>query len=73
MKIPRATLKLPKINWRPYKPYLYAHLDLGFMGFGTQIMRQAVERYAYDYIRLEWYFFKWKGAFNLYKPGRTNQ
>ena len=66
-------MKLPKIKWKLYKPYLFMALDLGFMRFQTQLMRQAVERYAFDYIRLSWRFFKWKGEFNLYKPGYTNE
>jgi hypothetical protein len=62
-------MKLPKINWRPYRPYLAMHLEFGFMGFQTVLMKQAYERYVYDYIRLEWRFFRWRGGFNLYKPG----
>lgn len=65
-----SKIKLPKINWRPYKPYLFMALDLGFMSFQTQLMRQAYERDAFDYIRISWRLFKWKGEFNLYKPGR---
>ena len=54
-----------------FKPYLDAHLDLGFVGFHTIIMKHAYERFHYDYIRVSWYFFKWKGGFNLYKPGEV--
>lgn len=55
---------------RPYKPYLFLALDLGFVSLYTQVWRQSYERDAFDYIRLEWRFFKWNGAFNLYKPGK---
>jgi len=54
---------------RPYKPYLRAQLDLGFIGFHTEIMSHSWEMDAYKYIELRWHLFKWNGHFNLYKPG----
>lgn len=49
-------------------PYLRAALELGFMGFRTNLMVRAVDQYAYEYITISWYFFKWSGEFRLYKP-----
>ena len=54
---------------RPYRPYLNAWLDLGFMSFHTELMHHANERYVFNYVVLSWKFFKWGGKFNLYKPG----
>ena len=59
--------KLPKFR----KPYLDFVFDLGFMHFRTVLMREAIERHAYDYIALQWKFFKWNGQFRLYRPGVT--
>jgi hypothetical protein len=58
--------------FRPYKPYLRANLDLGFMGFHTEIAHHAYEMDAFKYIELHWFFFKWRGDFLLYKPGRDD-
>lgn len=52
-----------------YKPYLAFYLDVGFLRLRTDVMHRAHERDIYDYIRLDWKFFKWAGGFNLYKPG----
>ena len=54
-----------------YKPYLDVYLDIGLITFRTSVMRQAIERNTYEYIRLEWRIYKWDGGFNLYKPGRN--
>ena len=56
-------------RFRLYKPYLRADLQLGFMGFHTEIVHRSYERDVFNYIELQWYFFKWNGRFNLYKPG----
>lgn len=52
-----------------YKPYLSVYFDVGFLSLRTDVMHMAYERYAHDYIRLDWRFLKWNGGFNLYKPG----
>jgi len=57
-------------KFKPYRPYLALYLNLGFMSLGTQLMSYANERNVFNYIMLEWKFFKWGGKFNLYKPGR---
>jgi len=56
-----------------YKPNLMFHLDVGFFRLQTHLFVQAIDRYTYDYIRLEWKLFKWSGGFNLYKPDYSTQ
>jgi hypothetical protein len=52
-----------------YKPYLDAHLELGFASFQTEIWHYSIERRQLTYINIRWQFFKWHGQFRLYKPG----
>lgn len=56
-------------KFKRYKPYLNTWLDLGFMSFHTSLVNRAVDRNVFNYIELDWRFFKWGGKFNLYRPG----
>ena len=54
--------------WHRYKPRVAFYLDLGFLSLRTHIMCIAYERRAYEYLRISWHFFKWRGDFDLYVP-----
>lgn len=48
-------------------PYLDTHLEIGFAGFHTILMRERLEALEFNYIAIRWHFFKWSGSFRLYR------
>jgi len=52
---------------KKHRPYIDSHLNLGFMGWQTEVMHENFDRNTFTYIALRWYFFKWDGSFRLYK------
>ena len=49
-------------------PYLSIFFDVGFLVLRTDLMAHSAKTRTFNYIVLEWKFFKWSGQLRLYSP-----
>lgn len=59
-------IKQPK-RWTRYLPSIEFYLKIPLISIQTRVMREAVERMSFDYLRIRVMIYKWEFSFDTYR------
>lgn len=59
-------MKQPK-KWTRYLPYIDFYLRIPLITIHTRVMKEAMERMTFDYLRIRVTLWKWEFSFDTYR------